>query len=138
VGEPSDDLLDAVIEAAADRPSPDAIVNFWQLGGEIERVAPDATAFAQRDAKYLLSLDTSWFDPDATERCIDWTRRTWAAMQERFATDRPYLNFVGFGEEKEALVRASYGANYDRLVAAKTEYDPGNLFRMNNNIPPRG
>lgn len=138
VGEPSDDLLDAVVEAAADRPSPDAIVNFWQLGGEIERVAPDATAFAQRDAKYLLSLDTSWFDPDATERCIDWTRRTWAAMQERFATDRPYLNFVGFGEEKEALVRASYGANYDRLVAAKTTYDPGNLFRMNNNIPPRG
>jgi FAD/FMN-containing dehydrogenase len=59
-------------------------------------------------------------------------------MQERSATDRPYLNFVGFGEEKEALVRASYGANYDRLVAAKTMYDPGNLFRMNNNIPPRG
>jgi FAD/FMN-containing dehydrogenase len=136
VGEPSDDLLDAIVDVAADRPSPDAIVNFWQLGGAIDRVAPDATAFAQRDARYLLSLDTSWFDPAATERCIDWTRKTWAAMQHRFATDRPYLNFVGFGEEKEALVRASYGTNYERLVAAKTTYDPGNLFHMNNNIAP--
>ena len=48
-----------------------------------------------------------------------------------------YLNFAGLGEEKEALVRAAYGANYDRLVELKTRYDPGNLFRMNQNIRPR-
>jgi FAD/FMN-containing dehydrogenase len=48
-----------------------------------------------------------------------------------------YLNFPGFGEEKEDLLRAAYGANYDRLVALKTTYDPDNLFRMNLNIPPR-
>ena len=47
-----------------------------------------------------------------------------------------YLNFAGFGEEKEALVRASYGENYARLVEVKTRYDPTNLFRMNNNIQP--
>jgi hypothetical protein len=46
-----------------------------------------------------------------------------------------YLNFAGFGEEKEAMLRDAYGANYDRLVAIKTRYDPGNLFRMNLNIP---
>jgi FAD/FMN-containing dehydrogenase len=46
------------------------------------------------------------------------------------------VNFPGFGEEKEALVRAGYGTNYERLVALKTEYDPANLFRMNQNIQP--
>jgi FAD/FMN-containing dehydrogenase len=49
-----------------------------------------------------------------------------------------YLNFPGFGEEKEALVRAGYGANYDRLAALKAQYDPTNLFRMNLNITPAG
>jgi len=47
-----------------------------------------------------------------------------------------YLNFAGLGEEKEALVRAGHGANFERLSALKAKYDPGNLFRMNFNIPP--
>jgi len=49
-----------------------------------------------------------------------------------------YLNFPGLGEEKEALVRAGYGANYDRLAELKAKYDPENLFRMNMNIAPAG
>ncbi|MCD6032505.1 MAG: linked oxidase domain protein [Thermomicrobiales bacterium] len=56
----------------------------------------------------------------------------------RFGSGGLYLNFAGFGEEQEALVRAGYGTNYDRLAALKTEYDPGNLFHMNQNIRPRG
>jgi FAD/FMN-containing dehydrogenase len=48
-----------------------------------------------------------------------------------------YLNFAGLDEEKEDLVRASYGANYERLAALKATYDPTNLFRMNQNIRPR-
>jgi FAD/FMN-containing dehydrogenase len=47
-----------------------------------------------------------------------------------------YLNFPGFGEEKEELVKAGYGVNYERLAALKAKYDPTNLFRMNLNIPP--
>ena len=47
-----------------------------------------------------------------------------------------YLNFGGFGEEKEELVRAAFGPSYERLAAIKREYDPTNLFRMNQNIPP--
>jgi FAD/FMN-containing dehydrogenase len=66
---------------------------------------------------------------------IAWARDAWASMQ-RFAAHGIYLNFPGFGEEKEELVRAAYGANYPRLKALKTQYDPANLFRMNLNIPP--
>ena len=49
-----------------------------------------------------------------------------------------YLNFPGLGEEKEELVKAGYGENYERLAALKAEYDPSNLFRMNLNITPGG
>jgi hypothetical protein len=56
----------------------------------------------------------------------------------RFGPGGLYLNFAGLGEEKEALVRAGYGANYEQLVALKARYDPDNLFRVNHNIKPSG
>jgi FAD/FMN-containing dehydrogenase len=135
LNELSDAAIDAIVHVAADRPSPLGIVNLWQLGGAIGRVAPDATAYGRRDAGYLLSFDTTWVDAIETDRCVSWTRQTWSAMQ-RFGQGGIYLNFAGLGEEKEALVRAGYGVNYDRLVDLKTIYDPGNLFRMNQNIKP--
>jgi FAD/FMN-containing dehydrogenase len=57
-------------------------------------------------------------------------------MHDRFGVGGAYLNFAGFGEEKDALVRASYGGNFERLAAIKAKYDPANVFRMNNNIRP--
>ncbi|MFN8591258.1 MAG: BBE domain-containing protein [Thermomicrobiales bacterium] len=73
--------------------------------------------------------------PVFAKRAFAWTRAAWAAMR-RFGPGGLYLNFAGFGEEKEALVRAGYGANYERLAALKAKYDPTNLFRMNQNITP--
>jgi FAD/FMN-containing dehydrogenase len=99
------------------------------------RVADDATAFGKRSAPFLYSLDTTWTDAKDSDRCIAWTREAWASMQP-YGTGGLYLNFGGFGEEKEALVRAGYGANYDRLVELKRVYDPGNLFHLNQNISP--
>ena len=57
---------------------------------------------------------------------------------EKHSTGGVYLNFPGLGEEKEALVKAGYGVNYDRLAELKAKYDPENLFRMNQNIAPAG
>ena len=106
------------------------------LGGEAARIPEEATAFGNRDAQFLCSFDTVWTDPADTDRCIDWSRRAWSDMHKH-STGGLYLNFGGFGEEKDALVRSGYGANYDRLVELKTKYDPGNLFRVNHNIQPR-
>ena len=130
------EAIDAIIAYAADRPSPDALMALWHLeGGAASRVAPDATAFGSRTAPYLLSFDTTWTDAADNDRCIGWTRAAWAGMR-RFGQGGLYLNFAGFGEEKEALVRAGYGANYERLAQLKAKYDPRNLFRMNQNISP--
>jgi FAD/FMN-containing dehydrogenase len=126
----------ALTRIGADRPTPLSAVALRRLGGQMARVAADETAFGSRAAPYLLSLDTTWNDPRDTERCVQWTRDTWRAAHQ-FSSGGLYLNFAGFGEEKEALVRAGYGANYERLVEIKTRYDPTNLFRMNNNIPPK-
>ncbi|MGH2617351.1 MAG: FAD-binding oxidoreductase [Thermomicrobiales bacterium] len=126
-----------VIDLAATRPSPLSLVALWHHGGAMARVGDSETAFGSRAAPYLVSFDTTWTDPADTERAIAWTRDAWSAMH-RFSDGGLYLNFPGFGEEKDALVRAGYGANYDRLAALKAKYDPGNLFRMNLNIPPAG
>jgi FAD/FMN-containing dehydrogenase len=128
--------MEETIRYARERPTPMSLIGLWHLGGgAASRVGAQATAFGRRDAPYLLSFDTTWTDPADTERCIGWTRAAWDDMR-RFGPGGLYLNFAGFGEEKEDLVRAAYGANYDRLVELKTRYDPGNLFRMNQNIRP--
>jgi FAD/FMN-containing dehydrogenase len=136
LNELSAESMEEIIQLVGTKPTPNALIALWHLkGGAASRVAPDATAFGRRDRPYLLSFDTTWTDQADTDRCIAWTRNAWSDMQ-RFGPGGIYLNFAGFGEEKEALVRAGYGDNYDRLVELKTQYDPGNLFRMNQNIKP--
>jgi FAD/FMN-containing dehydrogenase len=130
-----DATIYALMELAEKRPTSRTLLTFWHVGGAMGRVPENATAFGHRDAEFMFSFDTSWDDPADTERCIEWSREGWKSLR-RLSTGGLYLNFGGFGEEKTALVRAGYGANYDRLVSLKTKYDPGNLFRMNQNIPP--
>lgn len=131
----TDQAIDAIVDIALNRPSAQAMINLWQQGGAISRVAPDATAYNRRSADFMLSFDTTWIDPADSDRCIAWTRETWKRMQS-IAQGGVYLNFAGMGEEKEELVRAAFGANHDRLVQVKSRYDPANLFRMNTNIKP--
>jgi FAD/FMN-containing dehydrogenase len=129
------DALTATIRYARERPAPTALVALWHLGGAAGKIAGERTAFGTRDAPFLLSFDTTWTDPKDTEANIAWTRHAWAEMRQ-FGPGGLYLNFAGFGEEKEALVRAGYGENYERLSQLKARYDPTNLFRMNQNVTP--
>jgi FAD/FMN-containing dehydrogenase len=135
VHEFSDSCIDTILAAAADRPSHMSDIPIWQLGGALSRVAADATAYGRRDAPYLVTAEATWTDSAQDEQNIRWARDLVAAMKP-FSRGGLYLNFPGFGEEKEAMLRDAYGPNYDRLVALKTRFDPGNLFRMNLNIPP--
>lgn len=130
----SDDLLDALCDLAAARPSPKTTMDIWPQTGAVARVGPEETSFGPR-LPFMVAFESSWTDPSENEANIAWARGAWASMR-RFASHGIYLNFPGFGEEKEDLVRAAYGPNYLRLRDLKTRYDPTNLFRMNLNIPP--
>ena len=102
----------------------------------MNRVDPAETALGEGSASYLYSLDISWTNAADNENAINWTRAAWSEMKP-FSRGGAYLNFPGQGEEGEELLRASYGSdNYDRRVKLKAKYDPSNLFRLNQNIPP--
>jgi FAD/FMN-containing dehydrogenase len=133
----TDEIVDALVPRAIERPSGDTIVVLRHMGGAIARVAPDATPFPDRHAQYMLSIDSMWTDPGDDAASIAWTREFWEDLRP-YSGGRTYFNFDGelLAEDQDAL-RTSYGANYERLVDVKTRYDPGNLFRLNQNIKPR-
>ncbi|MBZ6496526.1 FAD-binding oxidoreductase [Natrinema longum] len=128
----SDEAIDTAVEHAADLPSPLSEIFFGQLGGAMARVPSDATAYPHRDAKYAMNVHTRWEDPAMDEECIAWSRAFFDAMAP-YATGGVYVNFISEDEGEETL---AYGANHDRLAEIKAEYDPGNLFRMNQNVEP--
>jgi berberine-like enzyme len=127
--------IDDIADFGARRPSPLTDIVVWHNGGAVSRVGETETAYGGRDAAFLVTGEASWDDPAVTDDAIAWGREFWAAMG-RHSTGGLYLNFAGFGEEKEELVKAGYGVNYERLAALKAQYDPENLFRMNLNIAP--
>jgi FAD/FMN-containing dehydrogenase len=127
--------VDEIVDFAARRPTPLTDIAVWHHGGAMSRVGETETAYGGRDTAFLVSSEANWTDPSQTDEAIGWAREMWAAM-ERYSTGGLYLNFAGFGEEKEALLRGGYGVNYDRLASLKAKYDPDNLFRMNLNITP--
>jgi FAD/FMN-containing dehydrogenase len=131
----TEEAIDEIADWAARRPTPLTDITIWHHGGAMSRVDETATAYAGRDAPFLVTGEASWTDPAQNDEAIAWGREFWAAMG-RHSTGGLYLNFPGLGEEKEELVRAGYGVNYDRLAALKAKYDPANLFRMNLNIAP--
>ena len=99
----------------------------------MSRFAPDATAVAHRAWDYNVVITAMWTDPAEAERNVAWARTYWDALQP-FAPAAVYVNYLGL--EGEERVRAAYGSNYERLVALKNRYDPTNLFRLNQNVPP--
>jgi FAD/FMN-containing dehydrogenase len=135
LAELSDEAIGEIVELAGRRPSPLTDVVIWHHGGAMSRVAEAETAYGGRDTQFLVTAEANWTDPTQNDEAIAWAREVWNAM-DRFSTGGVYLNFPGLGEEQEALARAGYGDNYERLAALKAEYDPENLFRMNINIPP--
>ena len=103
------------------------------LGGAMARVPVDATAFAHRQSKIMVNLAAIYGSPDEAPVHEEWVTEFAAALRQ--SDTGAYVNFVG--DEGEQAVRAAYpGETWDRLGAIKRRYDPGNLFRLNQNIPP--
>jgi len=128
-----DGLLDVVIDYLGRLPSPQCEIFIAALGGATALPAPESTAYAHRDAKFVLNVHGRWDDAADDARGIGWAREFFDASA-RYASGGVYVNFMTADESDR--VRSAYGPNYPRLVEVKRKYDPQNLFSVNQNIRP--
>jgi len=132
-----DALFGALIEAYAGVPSPRSAILIEQGGGAVAAVSPDETAVNFRDAPFNLLIVSMWTDAadDAANR--DWARALFEASRP-FDAAQAYVNYLGAeADDGGERIKAAYGPDkYARLARLKAHYDPGNLFRLNQNIPP--
>jgi FAD/FMN-containing dehydrogenase len=129
-----DELIDRLCRVHLEAPGPQCEIHVHQMGGAVARVADGATAFAERSMPFVLNAVTGWHDPQAGPDHREWARAVVAAAADA-STGRAYVNFLGDAD----AARTSYGEEtYARLVALKDRYDPTNVFRLNQNVPPSG
>jgi FAD/FMN-containing dehydrogenase len=127
-----DELIGRLVELHLAAPGPQCEIHVHQMGGAVGRIADDATAFAERSMPFLLNAVTGWNDTSVGEAHRDWSRDVIGAAASA-STGRAYVNFL----TDPNAAKTSYGEEtWDRLVALKNEYDPRNVFRLNQNIEP--
>ena len=129
-----DGFIRVLLDAVGRLPSPECEIFIGHLGGAINRIPANATAYPHRDVEFVMNVHTRWRDPAQDQECIAWTRKLFDAAAP-FATGGVYVNFMP-EDETQRVQTGAYGANYARLAKLKAKYDPTNLFRMNQNIKP--
>ena len=130
----SDATIDAALDAATNASSPYSLIQFRGLGGAYARLDNAATAFAHRDRRFFVAIIAVWLDDAGRAPHEAWTYALWE--QIRPEGTGVYVNFLE--NEGTDRVREAYPSDtYERLQAVKRRYDPGNLFRFNQNIPPQ-
>jgi len=129
----SDGAIDTMIEYTGKLPTPQCEIFMVHVDGVANNVAPDATAYLARDARFILNVHGRWEEPSKDKAIIDWARSFFDASKP-YASGGAYINFMT-GDEDERI-GAVYGPNLDRLRAIKREYDPKNILHMNQNIRP--
>jgi hypothetical protein len=133
VAELTDEVIDITVEHSMRIRSPLTSFPIWQLGGAIREVDDDDTAFGGRGVGHTFNITAATEDEAGFDEEREWVRGFWSALEPFH--ESVYVNFLM--EEGQDRVREAYGpAKYERLRALKREYDPDNLFRLNQNIPP--
>jgi hypothetical protein len=129
----SDEVLEIMLDYAARVASPRSGIIAWQLGGAVSRVGELETPFGSRSSGYLVDILGATDSAEGFEQERSWARECWTALAPHHAG--VYVNWLM--EEGEQRVREAYGQQrYERLQALKRRYDPENVFRLNQNIPP--
>jgi FAD/FMN-containing dehydrogenase len=127
IGSLEDDLIDRLAEAYEAPPTPLCGIVLEPLGGAVNRVPVDATAFHLRTGEINLAVVARWVDPADAEKCLNWARGVLQAV-EPFAIEGRYLNYMAADEDPAA----AYGsAKQSRLAEIKRKYDPSGFFRLN-------
>lgn len=128
-----DDTIDTMLDSLATMPSRFSEIELAYLGGAPARVAADETAFGDRSAPFVINILSNWIAPGEDADNIHWTRELFNRLRPAMVPG-VYVNFMS-GDEGDRVPEA-YRNRWERLRAIKSKYDPGNFFRLNQNIPP--
>jgi FAD/FMN-containing dehydrogenase len=129
----TDGAIQAHLEHGPKVPAVNSTMHIYPINGACNRVPADATAFAYRDAKFATVIAGMWPDPKDNEKNTRWVKDYYQALHPH-SLPGGYVNFMAGDDQNR--VKDNYKGNYDRLVAVKRKYDPGNLFHLNQNIKP--
>jgi hypothetical protein len=129
-----DEAIDVHIAQAAKAPSELSLMHLYPIDGAVRRVGKDETAWSAREATWSMVIAGIDADPAKADALKAWGRAYWKAVHP-FNLDGAYVNFM-MDDEVEGRLQATYGDNYERLMLAKSKYDPQNVFRVNQNIQP--
>jgi hypothetical protein len=121
------------VEHGPKLPAVNSTVHLYPINGACHRVDPDATAFGHRDATLATVIAGMWPDPAQNINNIQWVR-DYADATAPHSEVGGYINFMS--EDDQDRVDVNYGRGYSRLLEVKRKYDPGNVFRANQNIKP--
>ncbi len=129
----TDDAIEAHLDFGSRVPVVSSTMHIYPINGACHRVAPEATAFANRSANFATVIAGMWPDPADNDATIAWVRDYYSAIAP-YSEAGGYVNFMS-GDDG-SRVPASYGRNLARLQEVKRRHDPTNLFRVNQNIQP--
>jgi FAD/FMN-containing dehydrogenase len=130
-----DEAIAAHVRMGAELPSMQSTMHLYPIDGAVHRVGTEDTAFANRDSRWAQVIVGVDPDPGMASTLRDWTVSYWEATHPYASQGGgAYVNFLM--DDGADRVRATYGPNYERLARIKAEYDPANLFRVNQNIAP--
>lgn len=133
VKELTDEAINAHIEHGTKVPAMTSTMHIYPINGACQRVAPDETAFAYRDANFATVIAGMWPDPAQNTANIKWVRDYYDATAPH-SESGGYINFMA--EDDQGRIKDNYKGNYKRLVDVKRKYDGDNLFHVNQNIKP--
>ena len=133
VTELTDEAIDLHLQYAQQLPSVHSTMHLYPINGAAHRVGPNDTAWSYREANFAQVIVGVDPDPANNARTIAWSKEYWRTLHPHSAGGA-YVNMMM--DEGTDRVRASYRDNYPRLAQIKAQYDPHNLFRVNQNIKP--
>lgn len=133
ITEMQDNFIDTIIYHMQQFPTPNYFVMFNAMKGVLTKVAPEATPYPYRRKQFYYDSMAQWTDVHENEIHIQMLQKLWKDTLS--FTEGTAINFLG-ADDGTDRIRAAFGANYERLVALKSKYDPENFFRFNNNIVP--
>lgn len=128
------EAINIIVAFAQRLPTPQSDILISHVGGAINDVAREATAYPHRGAEFIVSPGARWEDSGANDAAVEWVRDCIDELTKH-AAGGSYANFIA---EEEGRARDAFASNLERLTELKKRFDPGNLFRLNQNISPSG